>query len=275
MAANGTRTPGLHTPRPATPRSAADAGRKVPVKKPKKERRVGNETLPDSTWEERKERLVNDRWNDGLARVENARSLMLATFNFGWRQYVRIFNKERSVVRDVYHGRIKLNGQDPKVEPSEFIRTAKTFKTNMSNNNFERVSDCVQCCTALTSFVKFLACEKPYTGFDDRFRGIFNTRHLDFKNGWVNALRGIVRYTEGLYSNDKTAWDDFLKTRNINWTDIQHKLDAAETQVRIENIAATAKKKAPWRRIFGTSTRRSELAEPHALERMRGLLGEI
>jgi hypothetical protein len=240
MAANGTRTPGLNTRRPATPRPAADA-------------RVGNE--------------------------RKMRSQMLGTFKFAWREYVRIFNKERSFVGDLYNGRIKLLGHITKVDEGEFIRTSKTFRTNMSNYDFERVYDCVQCCTALTCFVKFLACDKPYPGFDDRFRGIFKTRHLDFKNAWVNALREMVKYTEGLYSNDETAWHDLLKTRNINWTDIRRKLVAAEAQVHIENITATvksnAKNEAPRRTIFGTYTRRSELAEPHALERMRGLLGEI
>jgi hypothetical protein len=151
------------------------------------------------------------------------RSEMLSAFNFAFREYIRIFNTESNGVQDWVMGRATLFGKGREPDHSEFVRVAKNFREAMIEDH-GRIDACFQCCTALTCFVKFLACDKPYPGYDERFRGIFNTRHLDFKNEWVHALRGMVTYTEGLYSDDKKAWNYFLTTRNINWTDIQRKL---------------------------------------------------
>ncbi len=125
-------------------------------------------------------------------------------------------------------------------------------------------------------------CDKRYAGYDDRFRGIFNTRHLDFKKQWVQTLPGIVTYTEGLYSDDKDKWNQFLERRGIDWADIRSKLLAAEAQVQRENASAKTKaavagishKTQRGRGMFGKYAT-SDLAEPHALARMRGLLREV
>lgn len=167
------------------------------------------------------------------------------------------------------------------------------------------------CLQALTCFVKFLAWEEGarFKGLDDRVRDIYNNRNLGFKQSWTRVLRMMVEWVRMVYPDDAT-WNKYLESseEKVNWPEILQRLAAAEQEVAAErgrvieegqereikrqaereNLKAvkpapvSAKTSAPvsaktrkGRGMFDKYIRRSELASPHALARMRGLLGEI
>ena len=80
---------------------------------------------------------------------------------------------------------------------------------------------------------------------------------------------------------DETEWkEELLKQRGVtNWPDVLAKVSAAELEVATERSATArravvaSKTKKQRRSVPGRLT--SELESPHALARMRGLLGEI
>ena len=166
------------------------------------------------------------------------------------------------------------------------------------------------CLKALTCFVKFLTWEKGarFKGLDDSVRDIYNNRNLTFKISWTRVLRKMAEWVRVVYPDDVT-WNKYLETskEKVNWPEILQKLAPAEQEVKAERgrviaegeqkeikrqaerdrlqavkaAPVSAKTSAPvsakTKRGRGMFSRhiKSELAEPHALARMRGLLGEI
>ncbi len=152
----------------------------------------------------------------------------------------------------------------------------KEFKNSADQNAETMVLPCLR---ALACFVKFLKWEdkKRFKGFDDSWRDIYHNRNLKFKEQWTLVLRHMIDFLQ-VWSLDEAIMTSYIKIKqDVSWPDVLEKVKAAE--------AAVAAAKAPERASISAKTRRargmfrrhvtSELTEPHALERMRGLLDEI
>ena len=203
---------------------------------------------------------------------------MLAAFRLAWQEYLRLLEAESKTNRDWMKFRTGKN--DPIHD--EIRRVGNNFDDIMQRDQATDSNDARQCLQALTCFVRFLPCDQKYKGWDGYFRDIFNARHLAFKKMWVDALDGIAKYILVLCPRSDTAkWNQLLTaTRsNYNWLDIESKINDAKAQVERESnaaedkIAIRARNIAALPRFLRPS--KSELPEPHTLERMRGLLCEM
>jgi hypothetical protein len=85
----------------------------------------------------------------------------------------------------------------------------------------------------------------------------------------------MVEWVRLVYPNEGN-WYRYLETVNtkekVKWGEILQKLAAAETLLRLEVAEAEV---AAREKMVAQKATKSELASPHALARMRGLLGEI
>ena len=148
------------------------------------------------------------------------------------------------------------------------------FKHNSLKDPSKMVSPCLH---ALTIFVKYLKLDKkPLPGFDEAWRDIYHYRNLKFKEHWTLVLRHMI---------DFMALMDPDFEFNVVCVDVLAKVGRAEVEVAADKKAAAQKTAAAQRAAITPRTKwykrrvpaklTSELTEPHALERMRELLGEI
>jgi hypothetical protein len=232
-------------------------------------------------------------------------------FKSAWELYLKISESFDQYKRDVGNARLwnarmvsakknPLNLLILKSDLGEFYKAGEDFVKTWIELDDKRGKDArvyvPACLAALTCFVKFLAWDEGtrFKGLDDSMRDIYHNRNLGFKTAWTRVLRGMVLWVRLVYPDEGT-WNKYLETVNtkekVNWADILHKLEAAEKEVVVERAAETKRqaesdrlkavkpvsvsaRTKKGRGMFGKFVK-SELGEPHALARMRGLLGAI
>ena len=150
------------------------------------------------------------------------------------------------------------------------------FKHNSLKDPSKMVLPCLH---ALTIFVKYLKLDKkPLPGFDEAWRDIYHYRNLKFKEHWTLVLRHMIDFMALMDS-------EFNSSGYVVWPYLLASVGGAEVEVAAEKKAAAQKTAAAQRAAITPRTKwykrrvpaklTSELTEPHALERMRELLGEI
>jgi hypothetical protein len=305
MADTGTRTPGLNTPSPDTPRSGDDAGRRKRVNKTKKVRRVGNGVPAQQTDPEDpkgQEKLAEDRWRVMKISPLNrkgedvpkwkAKVALWCEFEKVWNEYLRFFHSVKQSLREFSRGveLMQVYGSyftKKKTDFGEIYNAGeellKEFKNSADQNAETMVLPCIR---ALACFVKFLEWEdkKRFKGFDDSWRDIYHNRNLKFKEQWTLVLRHMIDFVQ-VWSLDEAIMTRYIQIKqDVSWPDVLAKVNAAQAAVQAAakaaeraSISAKTKISAKTNRARGMFRRHvtSELTEPHALERMRGLLGDI
>jgi hypothetical protein len=198
------------------------------------------------------------------------------------KQSLREFS--RGVEYKQIYGNIFTN---KKTDFGEIYNAGEELLNEFDNSNQNPETMVLPCVRALACFVKFLKWEYKtrFKGFDDSWRDIYHNRNLKFKEQWTLVLRHMIDFVRQ-WGLDEAILTRFIKIKqDVSWPDVLAKVNAAEAEVaadkpRLQAAAKTAERvsiSAKTRRARGMFRRHvtSELTEPHALERMRGLLDEI
>jgi hypothetical protein len=216
-----------------------------------------------------------------------ARVALRSEFQEVWNEFLRIWRSighiSRNFVKGVGFKEVYWNSLGKwETNLGEIYNTGETLSAAFNHNSSKDPSKMVsQCLVALTIFVKYLKLDKkPLPGFDEAWRDIYHYRNLKFKEQWTLVLRHMIDFVPLL---DPEFEKHFRGA--VHWPDVLAKVRAAEVEVAAEKKAAAQKTAAAQRAAITPGTKwykhrvpaklTSELTEPHALERMRELLGEI
>ena len=266
------------------------------------------EKLSQDHWREMKLNAQNRRGKDATPPEEvkkrqatwKAQLTLWSEFEKVWNEFLRIFHSVKQRIRDFSRGvgykqvyvRFILDKMYEEVFTNkkmdfgkihsageELLKQWEHDPESRSSNPEAMVLPCLR---ALACFVKFLKWEDKtrFEGFDDAWRDIYHHRNLKFKEQWTLVLRHMIDFVRLVYP-DEAKLTRYLKSifEDYNWPNVLAKVAAAEVEVLTERSAAgrravvASKTRQQRRRPPGRLT--SELTEPHALERMRGLLCEI
>ena len=211
------------------------------------------------------------------------RNTVLVAFKSAWVEYLRIFASQRNNWVDWVKGRTT---KDNDTHYNQIRRTGDDFLDGFRRDQGSESHDACQCVKALNVFTPFLVrSNQKYKGWDACFKDIFNVHHLDFKKKWVVALETMVAYIRVVYPAQRSdpasvsKWQIFLQATGTNWSLIENNIRDAKRQIEREENGVAIKKTERARNIDALPSlfrrSKSQLTEPHTLQRMRGLLCEI